>query len=158
MASSDVYFHVRVRFASFSTRQVNSSAYFAIAPRFVAGNAFFNGQSAPTTIRAWLPSARVPFGTTPDGKPILMTTEWYRFFEEVADRRLGGISGPTLPTVEASVTITQTAVVNAEQQIVNTQAVIVQNAQSMLSQREVSIASGLPGATLIPTPVTDFEP
>ncbi len=158
MASTDAFFHVRFRLVAFRAPNVNSSAYFAVAPRFVVGNAFFNGAEANTTIRAWLPAARHPIGTTASGETVLMTTEWYRFFEEVADRRLGGINGPTVPVVQSQVEVTQTAVVNAEQSIATTQAVVVQNAQALATSREVSISGGLPGATLIPLPVTDLEP
>lgn len=157
MASTSAIFQLKAQFLSVTQKTVRTPAYFVVAPKFLAGNAFYNGNTPNSTIRAWLPSARVPIGYGPKGEAFLFSPEWYRFFEEVANRRLGGINGPTVPSIQSQVVTTQEAVIVNEQQIVNTQAVIVQNAQSLLASREVSIGASLPGAALIPTPVTEIE-
>ncbi len=157
MASVDAFFHVRPRLNAVAARSGRTEVVFYVNPRLIAGNTFFNGSTKETSLRAWLPGARVPFAYTEKGEALIFEPSWYRFWEEIATRRLGGINGPTITTIETQIVQAQDAVTSTEQSVAITQQVIVQNAQSMLTQREVSINAGLPGAALIPAPITDFE-
>jgi len=58
-------------------------------------------KAAPKSVN-WIPNANVPV-LDQNGR---MAQSWYKFFQEIANRRLGGIDAPTV----ADVIVTQSAV------------------------------------------------
>lgn len=118
--------------------------------RMVSGLWNTAGVSASKGELAWLPPARQPIGTTDARGNFMCDPAWYRFFEYIAETRLGGKQGPGIPAVVAVVAQTQvtaaastTAVAELTQQ---TQA----NAEALFVVREVAQNNSLTGAGLIP--------
>lgn len=79
-----------------------------------------------------------------------MTAAWYRFFNEVAENRLAGISGPKMTEVLATSTAVQEQIVNV--QTLATGALSVANASADAVNTTAAVAqdAGLPGADSIP--------
>ena len=63
--------------------------------------AWAGSKAAPRSVN-WIPNANVPVLDS-SGR---MAQPWYKFFQEIANRRLGGIDAPTV----ADVVVTQNAV------------------------------------------------
>lgn len=103
--------------------------------------------------QAWLPPVRVPVGYVMVGNqrlPVMIDDQWYRAMDEISNRRLGGINGPTVVDVATNV---QNVAATTEQVAVSvTQAnqTAAAAAQAINASRQVSIDAGLPGAENIP--------
>lgn len=74
------------------------------------GRVNWAGSNATQARVNWLPNAQVPV-LGPNGQ---MSTVWYKFFKEIADIRLGGISSPTVPQVIIQTTQTQAQVLDVQ--------------------------------------------
>lgn len=106
----------------------------------------------------WLPPARVQLGTVsvpmPDGStktlPVMIDPQWYRFFDEVAQRRLGGVQGQSIPDVAQNAN----AAIESVSSVTQVASQIAQQADAVAAAatavKEVLISSDLPGATQIP--------
>lgn len=106
-------------------------------------------QTRPNDV-AWLPSAQTPIGRAkPDGT-IVMEPAWYRFFQHVADVRLGGRAAASLPDVITTVEATQTAAVQSGQQVSALTQQSQANAESLNVVRQVVQNNALVGAGQIP--------
>lgn len=106
----------------------------------------------------WLPRADEMWFDARTGRP---TRRFYQFMREVAENRLGGPQGQTVPQVATSVASTQTAVVEAvsfAQQVGQYAQGVAATVQATV---EVAQTEGLAGAESIPeTPSTPptYEP
>ena len=79
-----------------------------------------------------------------------MSTVWYKFFKEIADIRLGGVSAPTVGDVINTQTQVQEQLVATDTAV---QASIVQSnaiATAVNTQTTVSQQNGLAGSSQIP--------
>lgn len=94
----------------------------------------------------WLPPPNVPI--TLDGKT--MNPVWYRAFFEMFERRLGGISAATVPSLQTTVsqvqTLTVATVAYADEAVAYTRGV----AESTAAVKEVAQNNGLSGAESVP--------
>lgn len=124
-----------------TTVQFSAGPLFSADPYGAAG--FSRGAS---TVKAWLPPPREPV-LNADGT---MRPSWYRFFDHLANQRLGGISGPSLSEVEANVTETKAKAVNAIVTAAAVETMATTNAEALKAAVEVSRNAALPGASSIP--------
>lgn len=96
--------------------------------------------------KSWLPPARVAV-VDKDG---IMTPAWYRFFDYLANQRLGGPRAPAISDLETTIVGTQQTVTVT---VGNVDALGQQaqaNALALQATVEVSQNSALPGADQIP--------
>jgi len=107
------------------------------------GNVAWGGSASKRQRVDWLPGAQVPV-LDAGGR---MSKPWYRFFQEIAQNRLGGIDAKTLPEVETTTAKTQEQVLSVQS---NTDlAVQAVNAcvTAVNTTRQVAVNSNLSGAT-----------
>lgn len=102
-----------------------------------------------TNLKSWLPSQRVPLVD----KNGLMSLPWYKFFEFVANIKLGGPAAPTVTDLSNNVISVKADAVaaNATAAAVATQTAA--NAIALEATKQVVVNNSLAGSTQIP-PVT----
>lgn len=128
---------------------ITSGVYAAGAPYKANQNI---DQETDVNLKAWLPPQRVRL-VGPDG---LMTWEWYRFFQYVANKRLGGPVAPSITDLSTNVIAAKTDAATAN---ANTAALAVQtktNAEALEVTRQVVVNNSLAGAAQIPPVDRDF--
>lgn len=113
------------------------------------GSVAWGGASAIREQVPWLPSANVRVVNPSSG---LMEPVWYRFFKELAENRLGGKNGRTLPQVVTTVEQTQTQVVATSAQLTETIAYARSVDETATVLRQVAIDNALSGAGTVPEP------
>lgn len=109
-------------------------------------------QQTDVNLKAWLPPQRVRL-VGADG---LMSWEWYRFFQYVAEKRLGGPTAPSIMDLSSNVIAAKSDAATAN---ANTAALAVQtqtNAEALEVTRQVVVNNNLPGAVQIPPVDRDF--
>lgn len=157
MASTGAVVYLRPRVAATYIPARSTSALTYLTPRVLSGLWTASGVSASAdlaNLRAWLPPQRTPFAwVTVGGQrlPVYIdATTWYRFFQFVADVRLGGADGATIPDIVAAVvsSLSQSATTAAVASITaqQTQA----NAEALAATVQVVQTASLPGSTQIP--------
>lgn len=161
MASSAAVLYARPYSVVTATSGRSSGAQMYVTPRTFAGLWSTSGVSASSDMSgllAWLPGQRQPIGwVTINGQrmPVEIDAQaWYRFFLTVAEIKLGGIAGATIPDVATTVTQTQEQAATASTQTAQLAQVTEANAQATAALREVAINNGLSGSTQIPPAVT----
>lgn len=100
---------------------------------------------------AWLPPARqdmVYFNQRTNSYKC--DPSWYRFFEYMAETKLGGKAGPTLPAVVTALTDTQTTSAASTAAVTAVQQQTQANAEALFVTREVVKLNGLTGSEQIP--------
>jgi hypothetical protein len=99
---------------------------------------------------AWLPSAQTPIADLNGRGQYVMNPSWYRFFQHLAEVRLGGRAAPSLPDVVTTVETTQAAAVQSGQQVSALTQQSQANAESLNVVRQVVQNNALTGAAQIP--------
>lgn len=108
-------------------------------------------QADEQSLKAWLPPARQPIAYQQNNQWLCDPT-WYRFFQYVAEIKLGGANGPTITEVADNAAATAQNAATTQTQI---SAVIQQgqtNAESLQAAIQVVQNSSLPGSDQIPPP------
>lgn len=124
-----------------------TGAVFYFSPRLVSGLFTQPGVSTLdlSNLIPWLPPVNHPIGSV-QGTKVMIDPAWWRFFRFVADVKLGGPNGATLPevvsTVESGIadSTAVAATVEAVSQVVNN------NALALKTTVEANIDFGIPGA------------
>lgn len=142
-----IYVHPRLLSSASVNRQSGAVVYYAFrqSSGFYAAGAGVDTTQTDTQNKAWLPPAQVPV-VDQSGR---MTGPWYRFFDYLANRKVGRES-PTVGDLVSSVESSQaavTAVVATVQDVADT---TLQNAQSLATTVEVVRNNSLAGASQIP--------
>lgn len=75
---------------------------------------------------------------------------WYRFFNTVANVKLGGINGATVPDVASTVTATIETAAAAEAQVAAVTQQVQTNAEAAYVMRNVIKQASLAGSDQIP--------
>jgi hypothetical protein len=78
-----------------------------------------------------------------------MNVAWYRFFRQLAEK-VGGIAGPSVTDVAASVSLAQNQILEATSAAQNAATQVAANTASIDAIREVTVNAGLPGSGQIP--------
>jgi len=99
------------------------------------------------SLKTWLPHRTVPVV----GSDGTMNDEWYRFFNYVANTKLGGASSATLPDIAATVTEAQVNATTAATTVAGVTQQVANNAEALSAVREVAVNNSLSGATQIPS-------
>ena len=149
MASTGAVLYIRPMFTASSSAGRVSTAHLSVSLRLVSGLWTSTGvvpEFNYTNLRAWLP--------TP-GQPVVdavgrMTPPWYRFFAYVAETRLGGITGPSVPDVAAGVATAITTSTAESGRIGALAAQSQTNAEALSVVVQVAQNNGLVGADQIP--------
>lgn len=156
MASTGAVLYVRPRITATETPARTTGAVLYIPARLVAG-VYQTGVVDSASRRlsdSWLPAAGVPIGwVTVDGKRLPVHIDvhsWYRFLNTVAEVKLGGFSGNTVPDVVAAVETTQTAAVSASRLVAAVASQTQTNAEALDAARQVIVNNSLTGASQIP--------
>lgn len=156
MASTGAVLYVRPRFTSGVTPGRSSGAVLYVGVRAVSG-VYQTGVVDSANRRmadAWLPSANVPIGwVTVNGVSLPVRIDiqsWYRFLHTVAEIKLGGFTGNTVPDVVAAVETTQADAVTNAQRVSAVASQALTNAESLDVARQVIINNALTGASQIP--------
>lgn len=126
---------------------VGRTAVVSIGPGAAIGNVAWNTSTATRAKVNWLPPANVPFLNT-DGRTV--SRPWYLFFQEIAETRMGGVHGQTVPQVAVSVTQTQTQVVAATSTLVETIAYARSIDATATALAQVASDNSLSGAESVP--------
>lgn len=126
-------------------------AVVSIGPGAAIGSVPWNTSEATRSKVHWLPAANVPFLNT-DGKTV--SRPWYLFLQEMAETRMGGITGTPLPAVQVAVQQTQTQVVATTSAITETIAYARSIDAATTAITQVARDNALTGAGSIP-PTSD---
>lgn len=110
------------------------------------GSASFS-RAAKQNAKAWLPPRHIPVTDAATG---LMTEEWYRYHEYMANQRMGGINGPSMGEVQTNVVETKAAAVQAVVAASAISEVVVANAEALKATVEVTQTNALSGSDQIP--------
>jgi len=101
-------------------------------------------------LRQWLPPIRQPV-VVADGKGgMVMDATWYRFFDHVANVRLGGADAPSVPDLVASAIETQATVATTSASLATVATQTQTNAEVLAVVSEVASVNALTGADQIP--------
>ena len=155
MASTGAVVHLRLYEVGGTGAARSSGAVVYLPHREVSG--VYQVGVSTTAARpndvAWLPSAQTPIASLNGRGQYVMEPSWYRFFQHLADVRLGGRAAPSLPDVITTVETTQAAAVQSGQQVSALTQQSQANAESLAVVRQVVQNNALTGADQIP-PVT----
>lgn len=105
------------------------------------------GSSTPVARADWLPRADEQWFDPKTGRP---TRRFYQFMREVAEERLGGVRGKSVPQVSQDVDTTRTAVVATTSYATQVGQYAASVAASADATAQVAKASSLPGWETIP--------
>lgn len=106
-------------------------------------------QDEAENLKAWLPPQRQPIAYQQNGMWYCDPT-WYRFFQYVAEIKLGGANGPTLTSVAESATSTAETAAAAQTQVSALTQQSQTNAEALAAVRQVAQDNSLSGAEQIP--------
>lgn len=106
----------------------------------------WGGSAAKRSRVNWIPGAHVPV-LDAAGR---MSQPWYRFFQEIAENRLGGIEAATLPQVVTVQAQTQTQVIDVQAGVTSVGQQVSAVTDVVNTATQVAVDSGLSGATQIP--------
>lgn len=112
-----------------------------------AANVAWGGSVAKRSRVNWIPGAQVPV-LDATGR---MAPTWYRFFQEIAENRLGGINAPTVPEVVTTAAQTQSQVLAVQTSADNAIQTVNACVTSVNTAKQVAVNNNLSGATQIPT-------
>jgi hypothetical protein len=151
MASTGAILYIKPR--SFVTVKANRStgAVLYSAVRFVSGIYTATDIAASANLanlKSWLPHRSVPV-VQKDGT---MTDAWYRFFDFLANVKIGGPAASTLPDVASAVVTVQEQAATVAQSAAGLEQQVAQNAESLGATVEVARNNSLTGANSIPYP------
>lgn len=96
----------------------------------------------------WLPPAHIPWFDPKTGIP---TRVFFQFIREIAEVRLGGINGTTVPQVQTTVSQTQAEVIATQGYATQVGAYAQGVAATATATAEVAQNNGLSGAGSIPS-------
>jgi len=131
--------------AGTATASLQSGATEA-ANNYAGGSGLISSSVAKTK----LPQAQLPLGRVqPDGT-VVMDPTWYRFLDYIANVQLGGVTGPTMGDLSATVDSTRSSAINAQNAVSVVAQTVNANAASLAATVQVSQTAALPGATQIP--------
>jgi hypothetical protein len=151
MASTGAVVYVRHRISG-ATAAKRSSGVVVFAPfRSLSGlytAAAINASANLANLKSWLPHRSVPV-VQQDGT---MTDAWYRFFDFLANVKIGGPAASTLPDVASAVVTVQEQAATVAQSAAGLEQQVAQNAESLGATVEVAKNNSLTGASSIPTP------
>lgn len=153
MATTGAVIYVKPRVAATVSPTRSGGVVIYLAHRVVSGifttGSGVSSQETQRSLKAWLPSAKVP---VVDPKTGLMAAQWYRFFNYLCEKKLGGVNAPAVADIVTSVESAQAAVTSTVSAITSLAEVTNQNATSLAAAREVAVNNSLTGATQIPSP------
>lgn len=162
MASSTAAIKLGARAYSAPGAKASSGIAAVYAGAQASGDPFANSgeisDSTPGNLKSWLPPQRVALAYVDIGgqrMPVYIdASTWYRFFQFVAEIKLGGVNGPTLANVATDVITgkAQTAAVVAQTAAITQQ--VQTNAEALVAVVEVTQQNDLSGSAQIPPVVT----
>ena len=104
----------------------------------------------------WLPTTRQPIAYIqgPDGKrmPVYVDEQWYRFFDELATRRLGGVTGPTITDVATNASAAVSAVNDSAASAAAAQQAADASILAVAQTKSVLVKADILGAEFIEVP------
>ena len=131
-----------------------TGAVMLVTPRAISGLFAEGTTSQILNLLAWLPHSRQPLGyVSVNGQrlPVEIDAQaWYRFFHTIAETKLGGIGGSTLPQVAEAGAVTAASAAAAASQTASVAAQAQANAEALLATVQVVTANALTGAEQIP--------
>jgi hypothetical protein len=142
-------------FVSDATKSARTASFIVesgscVLPNFVG--ALTGNDSART--KNWLPPVREPIGYFTDAngqkQDIFISDQWYRFFDELAQRRLGGVNGAAITDVQANVETVQASVTDTASLVTDVAQQTQASQIALLSTKAVLIHAGVQGASSIP--------
>ena len=151
MASTGAVLYLRATLADTTGARRSTGAALILSVRMPSG-IFTNAQiqnSSDGQLKAWLPPQRVKL-VDDQG---FMRPEWYRFFRYIAEDRLGGATGPSVPDVASSLTDVQSAVTTSVSAVNVVSAAVNTNASVLQSTVEVTQRNGLAGSDQLDAPI-----
>jgi hypothetical protein len=86
-----------------------------------------------------------------------MSQPWYRFFQEIAENRLGGIEAATLPQVVTTQVQTQAQVVSVQSGVSSVGQQVSAVTDAVNTATQVAISNGLAGADQIPVVSNNYK-
>ena len=152
MASTGAVFYLRP-YAIAATGGRSTGAQFYVSVRAVSGLWPTAGVQASSDTRGaltWLPRESEPLGRVNKDGGVTISPYWYRFFNTVANVKLGGIEGATVPDVASTVTATIEIAAAAEAQSASVAQQVQTNAEAAYVMRNVIKQAALAGSDQIP--------
>lgn len=156
MASTGAICYVRPRAVAAATAGHATGAVSYFSVRAVSGLWSTAGVAASADTRGaltWLPHSRHPIGwVTIGGKryPVEVDPFYYRHLHTVAEVKLGGVDGDTLPDVAATVTAAISTAAAAEAQVSALTQKTQTNAEALSATIAVARRNALNGSDQIP--------
>lgn len=148
MATTDAVLFIRPQTNISVATGRTSGVVLYIAPRFSSGAAQSGvpASANETNLKAWLPPPRHPLVDSQG----FIDPRWYRFFEYLTEKRLGGASGPSLNDIAATITTVKDQAVSDALTISGLLQQATANAESLSTTVQVIRDNSLPGASQIP--------
>lgn len=84
--------------------------------------------------------------------PVYVDEQWYRFFDELATRRLGGVTGPTITDVATNASAAVSAVNDSAASAAAAQQAADASILAVAQTKSVLVKASLAGADLIEIP------
>lgn len=136
--------------ASLATQWART-AVVSIGPGVAIGRVNWNSSTESRASNNWLPRADHGIGSCPSCKTrIRLDPLWFSFFKEIAENRLGGVQGATIPAVQTTVQQTQAVVVDTTATLTETIAYARSIDATATALTQVAIDNGQAGATTVP--------
>lgn len=147
MANATGVISIGVRTTTYSASPGYGSGVIRLGVLVAASSPDWSSRAGRRERVDWLPPPHMAWIDPQTGRP---TPQFYRFMHEMAENRLGGVAGSTLPAVSTAVTETRVDVANTTTQLnaVATYAEGVAATASALT--EVAENNSLSGATSVP--------
>lgn len=144
-------------FAVSTTRTTGAVLYvpFRSASGVMVGAGLSN-QASAVSAKSMLPGPRTPLGYVNGDKkqPVYIDeSTWYRLIDFILNKKLGGVSAPSIADVASTVTTIQDAVTSNVTAVTELTDQAAANAAVLNTVREVAQVNGLDGADQIENPV-----
>ena len=153
MASTGAVCYVRPQSIAGASAGHSTGAVSFFSVRAVSGLWSTVGVQASADTRGaltWLPRESEPLGIVNKDGTVRISPYWYRFFNTVANVKLGGIEGATVPDVASTVTATIEIAAAAEAQSASVAQQVQTNAEAAYVMRNVIKQAALAGSDQIP--------
>lgn len=118
-------------------------------PQPYSGGVGINVSSESAKEQLQIPQS-MTVGTLPDGTPVTMSPEWFRFWSVMFNQRLGGPQGDSIPDITTTVVSTRTQAIAATNGVAAVSQQVDANAQSLAATVQVAKNNSLAGAAQIP--------
>jgi hypothetical protein len=161
MATQVALISIGVSMASSARKNGAASATIVTAlleqPQPYSGGTGISQSASSSNKKLQLPTTQVIGKVNADGT-VTISKDWFRFFHDQFEQRLGGTQGDSIPDITSTVVDTRAQAINAVTAVSSVSQQVDANAQALGAVVQVTQTNSLAGAKQIPPVVYNSGP